>query len=108
MAQSDVVAMDLRAFTASSAGVIFELGALIDILPISRVALLVDRTTDEPLLRRILSDRWLNMSPDSPNALTRSATARIIDLAGGYPAAVGRLLRLGDDVLASDVADATA
>jgi hypothetical protein len=108
MAQSDVVAMDLRAFTASRAGVIFELGALIDILPISRVALLVDQTTDEPLLRRILSDRWLNMSPDSPNALTRSATARIIDLAGGYPAAVGRLLRLGDDVLASDVGDAAA
>ncbi len=103
MAESDVVAMDLRGFTASSAGVMFELGALIDVVPINRVALLVDPRTDKPLLRQALTDRWRSMSPKSPNAHAGSATARLIDLDGGYPAAVRRLLRLGDDVLAAGV-----
>ena len=103
MAESDVVAVDLRGFTAGSAGVMFELGALIDVVPINRVALLVDPRTDKPLLRRALTDRWRHMSPKSPNAHTGSATARLIDLDGGYPAAVRRLLRLGDDVLSAGV-----
>jgi hypothetical protein len=102
MAESDVVAMDLRGFTAS-AGVMFELGALIDVVPINRVALLVDHRTDKPLLRQALTDRWRNMSPGSANAHAKAATARLIDLDGGYPHAVRRLLRLGDDVLAAGV-----
>jgi hypothetical protein len=83
----------------------FELGALIDVVPINRVALLVDPRTDKPLLRQALTDRWRNMNPKSPNAHARSATARLLDLDGGYPAAVRRLLRLGDDVLAAGVGE---
>ena len=45
MAQSDLVAMDLRAFTAQKEGCIFELGALIDEVPLQRVVLLIDQTT---------------------------------------------------------------
>jgi hypothetical protein len=101
MAESDIVAMDLRGFSASNAGVMFELGALIDLVSIDRVALLVDRTTDQPLLRQALTDRWRTMSPASPNAHAGAATARLIDLDGGYPTAVWRLLRLGDDILSA-------
>jgi hypothetical protein len=101
MEQSHVVAMDLRGFTSERQGAIFELGALIDNVPLRRFALLVDRTTDEPLLRQTLADLWRKMSPRSPNASSGPARLRIIDLACGYPAAVRRLLQLGDEILAS-------
>jgi hypothetical protein len=99
IAQSDLVAMDLRAFTAEKKGCIFELGALIDGVPLERVALLIDRTTDEPLLRQTLADLWRMMNPQSPNASSGRARLRMIDLACGYPAAVRRLMQLGDEIL---------
>jgi hypothetical protein len=53
----DVVLMDLRGFAARHAGCRFELGVLMKIAPLDRVVLLIDRTTDEPLLREILRGR---------------------------------------------------
>ena len=99
MAESDFVAMDLRGFTENKKGSIFELGTLIDTVPLERVALLIDRTTDEPLLRRTLADLGRTMTPQSPNASSGRASVRIIDLASGYRAAVGRLMQLGDEML---------
>ncbi len=101
MARSDLVAVDLRAFTSGKTGVLFELGALIDDVPLNHVVLLIDETTDEPFLRRTLIDLWRNMSPESPNALARTAKARMINLARGYPATVRHLMHLGDEILAS-------
>ena len=100
MAQNDLVAMDLRAFTSEKKGCIFELGALIDKVPLHRVVLLIDQTTDEPLLRRTLADLLRKMDPQSPNAYGGIARVRMIDLACGYPAAVRRLMQLGDEVIA--------
>ncbi len=100
MAQSDLVTMDLRAFTSKRRGCIFELGALIDAVPLQRVVLLIDQTTDEPLLRQTLADLWRRMNTQSPNAHGGIARLRMIDLACGYPAAVRRLMRLGDEVAA--------
>jgi hypothetical protein len=100
MAQSDLVAMDLRAFTSERRGCIFELGTLIDEVPLHRVALLIDETTDEPLLRQTLSDLWRRINPRSPNAYGGIARLRLIDLSCGYPAAVRRLMQLGDEVMA--------
>ena len=100
MAESHLVAMDLRGFTQDKKGCIFELGTLIDTVPLERVVLLIDRTTDEPLLRRTLADLWRTMTPQSPNASTAPVRLRMIDLECGYPAAVGRLMQLGDQMLA--------
>jgi hypothetical protein len=99
MKQSDLVAMDLRAFRSERKGSIFELGALIDEVPLHRVALLIDRTTDEPLLRRTLADLWRTMNPQSPNASSGIGHVRIIDLTSGYPAAARRLMQLGDEAV---------
>ena len=101
MAESHLVAMDLRGFTPDKKGCIFEIGTLIDTVPLERVALLIDRTTDEPHLRRTLADLWRTMAPRSPNASTGAARLRIIDLECGYSAAVRRLMQLGDETLAS-------
>jgi hypothetical protein len=101
MAQSDLVAMDLRTFTSEKKGCIFELCTLIDEVPLRRVVLLIDQTTDEPFLRQTLADLWREMNPQSPNALGGIACVRMIDLACGYPAAVHRLLQIGDELMAS-------
>ena len=100
MVQSDLVLMDLRAFASERKGCTFELGALIDEVPLHRVALLIDQTTDEPVLRRTLADRWRMMSPQSPNAHGGTARVRMIDLACGPAAAVHRLMQLGGEVSA--------
>jgi hypothetical protein len=99
MAQSDLVVMDLRAFTSEKKGVLFELGALIDVVPLHRVVLLIDQTTDQPLLTQTLAHLWPRMNPQSPNASGGTARVRIIDLAGGRPIAVRRLLQIGDEVM---------
>jgi hypothetical protein len=101
MEDSDLVAMDLRAFTSERKGCIFELSALIDEVPLSRVALLIDRTTDEPFLRRTLTDLWTRMNPQSPNASGGVASVRMIDLASGHAAAARRLMHLGDEIFTS-------
>jgi hypothetical protein len=72
---------------------------LIDEVPLHRVALLIDKTTDEPLLKRTLADLWRRINSQSPNACGGIARVRMIDLACGYPAAVRRLMQLGDKLI---------
>jgi hypothetical protein len=98
MALSDLVVMDLRGFASENEGCIFELRTLIDEVPLHRVTLLIDKTTAEHLLRQTLADLSRNMNPRSPNASGGSAGVRMIDLACGYPAAVHRLLQIGDEL----------
>ena len=99
-AESSLVVMDLRAFTANNKGCIFELSVLVDEVPFHRVALLIDWTTDEPLLRKTLTELCGRMRPQSPNA-GHSARIRFVDLAQNYSAAVRHLIRLGDEVIAA-------
>ena len=102
MVSSDLVVMDLRGFTAARQGCVFELGALIDRLPLERVVLLIDATTDMPLLRETLESAWDSMATSSPNgsaAFGGSVRVRVIDLRFGYTRAVQRLLDIGDQVM---------
>jgi hypothetical protein len=102
MASSDLVAMDLRGFTAGRRGCVFELGALIDHVPLQRVVLLVDSTTDMALLRQTLDRVWKSMAASSPNRSGESCTpshVRIIDLKSGYSRAVRTLMHIGDELM---------
>jgi hypothetical protein len=101
MQQTELVAMDLRGFTPERRGCVFELGALIDHVPLERMVLLVDRTTDMPRLRGTLEMVWASIAAESPNRSAASAQLRTIDLTAGYPRAVRRLMQIGDDVLAA-------
>lgn len=55
---SDTVLMDLRSFSANNSGCIFELEQLVRRLDSDNIFLVCDKTTDLPLLRRILGDAW--------------------------------------------------
>lgn len=83
--ESDVVMMDLRGFSSQNAGVIYEIGELINLVPLERVVFIVDDLTDEPFLRQVMQEAWDQRKPDSPN---RSSTAGIPSLF--------RLKRLGE------------
>jgi hypothetical protein len=100
MRRTELVAMDLRGFTSERRGCIFELGALIDHLPLERVVLLIDRTTDLPLLTQTLQSLWAGMAPGSPNRRAAAGHVKAIDLTRSYPRAVRRLMQIGDAALA--------
>jgi hypothetical protein len=100
MAQSDLVVMDLRAFTSKNWGCIFELGALLNEVPLHRIVLLIDQSTDELFLRQTLTDQWGAINSQSPNASGEDTRVRMLDLACGYPATVRCLMQLGDEVIA--------
>jgi hypothetical protein len=53
---SDIVLMDLRSFSSSNAGCVFELQQLVGRLASDDIVFVCDKTTDLPLLRSILRD----------------------------------------------------
>jgi hypothetical protein len=65
---SDVVLMDLRGFGPANQGCIFELHELVAAVPLDRIALLVDATSDLGLLREVLEAAWAGVRIGSPNA----------------------------------------
>ena len=79
----DVVLMDLRGFAARHAGCRFELGVLMRLAPLDRVVLLIDHTTDEPLLHEILQG-----GADAAAAGPVAARPHILRADGGAAAAV--------------------
>jgi hypothetical protein len=55
---TDIVLMDLRSFSASNAGCVYELEQLVGHLATEDIVLVCDSTTDLPLLREILGRAW--------------------------------------------------
>ena len=77
---SDAVMMDLRGFSSQNAGVIYEIGELIDLVPLEQVVFIVDDTTDEPFLRQVMQEAWDQKKPDSPNRAENSGLPNIFRL----------------------------
>jgi hypothetical protein len=64
---SDVVLMDLRGFSQSNRGCMFEIKELLDGMLLRHIVFVVDRTTDERFLSQVLADAWANATKASPN-----------------------------------------
>ncbi len=73
-AGADVVLMDLRGFSPSNQGCLFELRHLVDSVDLARVVFLFDDNTDRTFLMRTLHDAWqahdrrLPLSSPAPEA----------------------------------------
>jgi hypothetical protein len=93
MARSDLVAMDLRDFGPDNQGCIFELQALIDLVPADRVALLVDGSTHREFLQGTIAACLTRVPITSPNAQAGVQLA-LVDVARGEQMAVVQLLRM--------------
>jgi len=78
--QSDVVLMDLRSFSPSNQGCIYELEQLLDLVSLSRVVFLVDETTDLPYFKETLKNLWKGVHSESPNLKANKPTASLFHL----------------------------
>jgi hypothetical protein len=67
VASSDAVLMDLRGFSPTNQGCVFELRELVNVVPLTRVILIVDGTTDVDFLQEVLQHAWADMDAVSPN-----------------------------------------
>ncbi len=93
-AGADVVLMDLRSFSVSNQGCIFELEQLLDSISLERVVFLLDDSTDRKFLEQVLQDAWQRVRPDSPNLRLQAPRARLLRVAGQQAADVNGLLKL--------------
>src|SRR5262245_29555766 len=75
--ESDVVLMDLRSFSPSNHGCLYEVEQLLEIVALERVLFLVDTTTDLAFLEDLLQRLWPGVGLESPNRVTESATLRL-------------------------------
>jgi len=73
--ESDAVLMDLRSFSRTNQGCLYELEQLLDFVDLERVAFLVDETTDHPFLEETLQRLWQAVDRESPNRRAESPTA---------------------------------
>jgi hypothetical protein len=74
LGKSDLVLMDLRSFSASNSGCIFELRQLVENALLSRTIFVVDDTTDVKLLESTLSDENRQVVQDDDAARLRITT----------------------------------
>jgi hypothetical protein len=79
----DAVLMDLRGFTTANQGCVFEIEYLVTGVPLDRIVLLVDSSTDIPFLEQTLRRAWSTMSHDSPNAGAGRHSLRILQASSG-------------------------
>jgi hypothetical protein len=92
--------MDLRGFSSGNCGCTYELTGLLNLVSLDRIAIVIDRLTDEPFLARTIEQASARISPASPNAASSSLRVRVFretDRRGLDP---DRLLRLLCDTAA--------
>lgn len=71
---TDVVLMDLRSLTEHNAGCVFEIKELLNVMPLDRLVVVVDETTDRRFLQHIVEGVCRDLRAGSPNSgLTASA-----------------------------------
>lgn len=80
--QSEVVLMDLRRFSRQNAGCVFEINALINMMPTDRLVFFIDDTTDESFLRETIQRAWSQLPPSSPNVRLNSSPLRLYRITG--------------------------
>jgi hypothetical protein len=92
--KADAVLMDLRGFTPKNRGCIFEIEQLIAFIPLRRVVLLVDDSTNLPFLEKTLHATWRVMPGNSANALLSKPQLRILRASSAHRRTLDTLLGL--------------
>jgi hypothetical protein len=78
LSTSHVVLMDLRSFSPQNVGCLYEIQVLLGSVPIERMVLLTDDTTDQNFLRDTLAREMQQISASSPNV--GQASPRVFNL----------------------------
>jgi len=82
VADSDAVLMDLRSFSASNQGCVYELGRLLDTIDLRHVVFVTDKTTDRGFLEATLQQQWSRLAAESPNRSAAEPAARFFNVHG--------------------------
>jgi hypothetical protein len=80
--RADAVLMDLSSLSVERQGCAWELGQLLNRVPLAKVSLLVNDSTDLECLRSILNDAAEHMPSDSPNCSDPPPTWQLIRIGG--------------------------
>jgi hypothetical protein len=100
MAETDLVAMDLRGFSPQNKGCVYELQVLLDTVSASRIVVFADRSTDLPFLDRTLAECARAMATTSPNQSSRDPLT-VLNVGDDDRSAVRALLSIADTALLS-------
>jgi hypothetical protein len=90
--ESDLVLMDLRGFTRSNQGCVFELHELLDSVQLEHFLLVVDDTTDEAFLSEILQNGWAHVGASSLNRTNAAPRVHLYRLHGAGKDGIDGLL----------------
>lgn len=93
-ARSDAVLMDLRSFSGTNRGCVYELAQLLDTIDLNRVVFVVDGSTDIRLLEQTLEGLWRRTPEDSPNRRAAAPAARLLTANGSSARELRALVRL--------------
>lgn len=80
--RSDAVLMDLRGFGEENRGCQFELGLLLAEVPLAKVVLLLDPSTDREVLTRLLTSLWQQLPAGSVNRALGNPRLRLFHASG--------------------------
>lgn len=96
---SDVVLMDLRGFSQSNRGCVFEINELLDAVLLGHIVFVVDRTTDERFLTQVFANAWATVTRASPNWSDPAPCVRLYRFDGNVgqniPALVATVANVG-------------
>jgi hypothetical protein len=92
--EAAAVLMDLRGFGPANRGCIFEIEELIAAVPVERIVLLVDPSTDLPFLEQTLQDAWQAMPDQAPNVVAGQHRLRILHASSRHGRTLATLLGL--------------
>ncbi|HEY7288150.1 MAG TPA: hypothetical protein VH497_22035 [Vicinamibacterales bacterium] len=87
---SDTVLMDLRSFSTSNAGCIFELEQLVRRLSSADIVFVCDKTTDMRLLRGVLTGAWA--ATERPSGTPRTAAISVVQIERQSPSEISALM----------------
>ena len=93
-ASADVILMDLRSFSPSNRGCLYELEQLLNSVTLERIVFLIDDSTDRKFLESALQEAWQIVRSDSPNRRLRSPEARLIHTRRQKGVDINALLKL--------------
>jgi hypothetical protein len=91
---SAIVLMDLRSFSRTNQGCVYELGELLSAVALDRVLFVVDASTDRPFLQQTLEELWQRIPASSPNRSLVRPAARLFEVQGHSAAMARPLLAL--------------
>ena len=88
-----VVLMDLRSFSESKAGCIFEIKELLNNMPLRYLIFVIDDTTDKEFLKQTLEQAYRELSSYSPNLGRSASEVQIFELKSSRFGEIQELIR---------------